>query len=94
MAERINLKLHKKLLLGLKKIIKDIFKPIFSSIGIKGLFFVISGKIGVSGSAKKKKYFFYYCRHSLTTRRLKINYKRTAIWTPTGVLGLGFFIFF
>ena len=93
-AESLNLKLHKKLFLGLRKIIKDFFRPMFAFLGVLGVFFNVSGKIGVSGSAKKKRYFFYFGKHSITTKTIKINHKRNYIWTPTGVLGFGFFIFF
>ena len=93
-AENINLKLHKKLFLGLKKLIKDIFKPLFRLLSVGGIFFNIAGKIGASGSVKKKRYFFFFGKHSLTTKTLKFNSKKTFIWTPTGVLGFSFYVFF
>jgi hypothetical protein len=92
--ERVNLKSHKKIFLGLKKLIKDIFKPIFNFLGLLGLFFNVKGKIGVSGNAKKRRYFFYYGKHSLVTKTLKTDYKFTSIWTSTGSLGFSFFLFF
>jgi len=92
--EKINIKLHKKLFLGLKKLLKDIFKPIFVFLGVLGVFFNIKGKIGVSGSAKKRRYFFYFGKHSITTRNIKMDLNFTPIWTFTGTLGFGFFIFF
>jgi hypothetical protein len=73
--EKLNIKLHKKLFRGLKKLIKDLFKPIFNLIGVLGIFFNIKGKIGVSGSAKKRRYFFYFGRHSLTSRSVKTDLK-------------------
>jgi len=94
LLEKLNVKLHKKIFLGLKKLIKDVFKPIFAFIGVVGLFFNIKGKIGVSGSAKKRRYFFSYGRHSLTSRAIKIDSKLTSVWTFTGVLGFSFLIFF
>ena len=57
--ESSNLKMHKKILLGLKKIIDDIFKPIFNFFSLYGVFFSIKGKIGVGGNAKKRRYFFF-----------------------------------
>ena len=92
--ENVNLKLHKRIFLGLKKLIKDLFKPIFNYMGLYGLFFNIKGKIGVSGSAKKRRYFFYFGKHSLTNRTLKMDSKNTAVWTPTGALGFTFLVFF
>ena len=92
--EKINIKLHKKLLLGLKKLIKNIFKPKFFYFGLKGIFINIKGKIGVSGNAKKRRYFLYFGKHSITKRTLKFSHKQTNIWTYTGNLGFGFYLFF
>lgn len=74
-AEHLNIKLHKKLLLGLRKLIKDFFKPIFLYLGVDGVFLNVKGKIGVSGSAKKRRYFFYFGKHSITNRELKMDLK-------------------
>jgi hypothetical protein len=92
--EKINIKLHKKLLSGFKKLIKDIFKPLFGFFGVVGIFFNIKGKIGVSGSAKKRRYFFYFGKHSISSRNTKVDLKFTPIWTFTGTLGFSFLIFF
>ena len=92
--EKLNIKLHKKLLLGLRKLIKDFFKPIFNYLGVVGVFFNIKGKIGVSGSAKKRRYYFYFGGHSITTKSIKMDLKFAPIWTFTGALGFNFLIFF
>lgn len=73
--ENINIKLHKKLIIGLKKLIKDLFKPVFNFLGIIGIFFNLKGKVGVSGSAKKRRFFFYYGKHSITSRDFKMDLK-------------------
>jgi len=57
--ELLNIKLHKKVLYGLKKLIRDLFKPVFVLLNVKGLYFNIKGKLGVSGNAKKRRYFFF-----------------------------------
>jgi hypothetical protein len=92
--EKSNIKNHKKIFLGLKKLILGLYKPIFNYLGLLGLFFNIKGKIGVSGNAKKRRYFFYVGEHSLTTRKIKIDFKFTPVWTYTGVLGFSFYLFF
>ena len=92
--EKLNIKLHKKLFLGLRKIIKDFFKPIFNYLGVFGVFFNIKGKIGVSGSAKKRRYYFYFGKHSITANSIKMDLKFCPIWTFTGSLGFNFLIFF
>jgi len=92
--EKTNIKLHKKILLGLKKLIKEVFKPLFNYLNLVGLLFNIKGKIGVSGNAKKRRYFFYFGGHSLTTRTLKVDLKFLPIWTFTGTMGFTFYLFF
>lgn len=73
--EKLNIKMHKKLFLGLRKLLKDFFKPIFGFLGVLGIFFNVKGKIGVSGSAKKRRYYFYFGRHSITSRFVKMDLK-------------------
>ncbi len=92
--ERSSIKNHKKIFLGFRKLMKDVFKPLFNYLGILGVLFNIKGKIGVSGSAKKRRYFFYFGKHSLTTRTTKLDIKHTPVWTFTGTLGFTFLIFF
>ncbi len=92
--EKLNIKLHKKVFLGLKKLLKDVFLPLFSFLGVFGIFFNTKGKIGVSGNAKKRRYYFYYGKHSITTRRIKVDIKHSPIWTFTGSLGFTFMIFY
>lgn len=92
--EDISIKLHKKLLLGLKKLIHFVFEPHFKIFGLLGIFLNIRGKLGVSGNAKKRKYCFYFGKHSITKRTLKFSHKQTPIWTYTGVLNLSFYLFF
>jgi hypothetical protein len=92
--EKSNVKLHKKIFLGLKKILKDFFKPMFGFFGVMGLFFNMKGKIGVSGNAKKRRYYFYYGQHSITNRTVRFDIKHTPVWTFTGSLGFTFLIFF
>ena len=92
--EKLNIKLHKKLFLGLRKLIKDFFKPLFRLLGVLGVFFNVKGKIGVSGSAKKRRYYFYFGKHSITSRFVKMDLKFSPIWTFTGTMGFNFLIFF
>ncbi len=92
--EKLSIKSHKKVFLGLKKLLKDVFYPLFSFFGVSGLFFNIKGKIGVSGNAKKRRYYFYFSKHSITNRKVKVDIKYTPIWTFTGSLGFTFLIFY
>ena len=92
--ENINIKLHKKLLLGLKKLIKDLYNPVFHRFGVLGIFLNLKGKVGVSGNAKKRRHYFYSGKHSITSRVAKMDLKFLQVWTFTGALGFTFFIFF
>ena len=92
--EPLNIKLHKKVLYGIKKLIRDLFKPVFTLLNVKGLYFSIKGKLGVSGNAKKRRYFFFFGTHSVTTRSLKMDCKFATVSTYTGVLGMNFIVFF
>lgn len=77
--EKLGIKLHKKLFLGLRKLIKDFFKPLFGFLGVLGVFFNVKGKIGVSGNAKKRRYYFYFGKHSITSRFVKMDLKFSPI---------------
>ena len=90
----MDIKLHKKVLYGIKKLIRDLFKPVFTLLNVKGLYFSIKGKLGVSGNAKKRRYFFFFGTHSVTTRSLKMDCKFATVSTYTGVLGMNFIVFF
>jgi hypothetical protein len=73
--ESIEIKLHKKLLIGFIKIIKDLYKPIFVRLQVLGIFLNLKGKIGVSGNSKKRRRYLYSGRHSITSRSLKADLK-------------------
>lgn len=92
--EKSNIKLHKKLIYGLKKVLNLLFKPLFKFLGVLGVFFNIKGKIGVSGNAKKRRYYFSIGEHSFSKRTLKMDYSFSTVNTFTGVLGFSFIIFF
>lgn len=77
--ERINLKLHKKVLIGLKKLFQKFFKAYHKRFALLGLFLNIKGKLGVTGNAKKRRYFFYFGKHNITRRTLRVDLKHTPI---------------
>jgi hypothetical protein len=91
--ENISIKLHKKLLIGFKELINDIYKPVFHLLGVLGIFLNIKGKLGVSGNAKKRRRYFYSGKHSITSRSAKMDLKFLPVWTFTGALGFTFLIF-
>lgn len=79
MFERIKLKLHKKVLIGLRKLFKRFFTAYHKRFDLLGLFLNIKGKLGVTGNAKKRRYFFYFGRHNITRRTLRVDLKHLPI---------------
>lgn len=77
--ERIRLKLHKKVLIGLRKLLKRFFTMYHKQFGLLGLFLNVKGKLSVTGNAKKRRYFFYFGRHNITKRTLRIDLKHLPI---------------
>lgn len=92
--EKISLKNHKKLLNLLKLVFTRYFNIFFTKLNILGIFFDIRGKLGVTGSAKKRHFKINFGSSSSTTKQSKINYNQSIVRTNTGVLGVTFCIYF
>ena len=60
----------------------------------KGFYFLLKGKIGVTGNAKKRKYSFLSGNFSWTNKTLKMSFNKVDIRTHTGALGARFCITF
>jgi ribosomal protein S3 len=58
------------------------------AINVRGFFFDIRGKVGVTGNAKKRHFFFKEGKSSFTEKRLKLSYYQDLVRTKTGVLGV------
>ena len=87
-------KRHKFLVHILYILLKKFHRYIFFSSNIKGMFFYISGKIGVSGNSKKRNIFFNFGKHSNTKKSLRVNSTKSIVKTLTGALGVTFNIYF
>lgn len=85
---------HKFMVHILYILLKKFHRYIFFSSNVKGIFFYISGKIGVSGDSKKRNIFFNFGKHSGSKKNLRINSIKSKIKTFTGVLGVTFNIYF
>ena len=92
--KRIVYKKHKVLLYFLRKLfLRGVCSKKFVKIlKIKGLFFDIRGKVGVSGNAKKRHFSFVWGKTSLTTKLLRVKLDHGLARTHTGVLGITFSI--
>lgn len=91
---RIYFKHHKKFLTFLKIIFSKIFEKILNYFNCLGFYFIIKGKIGVTGNAKKRKFSFSGGHYSLTTKHTKLTLNKTLVPTHTGVLGVKFLVIF
>ena len=91
---RIYFKSHKRFLNFLKFIFTKIFTKILWYFNCSGFYFLVKGKIGVTGNAKKRKFSFFSKHFSLTTKKNKLSFYKNSITTHTGALGVKFFIVF
>ena len=59
---------------------------------IKGFFFDIRGKVGVTGNSKKRHTFIKIGKLSKSTKKIKIDFNQNLVRTPSGVLGLTYIL--
>ena len=91
---KINIKLIKKFLMSIKIFFLKIFCKFNYIFKILGFFFDLRGKIGVSGSAKKRNFFFSLNSYSLVKKSNKIIFKKINIFNIVGSLGLTLILIF
>lgn len=85
--ENAHFKKHKKIL----SIFFDVLRKneyLFKVLKIKGFFFDIRGKVGVSGNAKKRHSSFSIGKITTTSQNLGSYFQQMNIWTPTGQMGV------
>jgi hypothetical protein len=92
--EKIYYKNHKKFLVFLKNFFFFLFKYLSVYFEVKGLKFLLKGKISLGGNSKKKKFGLKLGNFSLTKKSSNINFNKDYIKTISGTLGFYFFIFF
>lgn len=83
---------HRRFLYYLKLFITKSMHYFFNILKFEGFFFYLSGKISGGGNSKKKNYAIRSGKYSLTTKMLKLKFKKGLIHTKTGVLGYKFMI--
>lgn len=91
---RIPFKQHKKLLSVFKFVIIKYFSVFSNKSDIRGFFFDIRGKVGVSGNAKKRHFSFYNGMYSKTTKNSRFDYQHDIIRTFTGALGVTMILYY
>ena len=93
-TERIYFKNHKKFFYFLSLFFNKYF-IIFSFLyGLSGIRINISGKISLTGSAKKKSFLLRVGSFSTSKKSLKLSHYSNYIWTSQGSLGLKLFLSF
>ena len=91
---RIYFKNHKKFLLVFKSVVSRFFQFFVKDLSLKGFFFDIRGKVGVTGNAKKRHFSIKFGRYSHSRKSLRLNTFQNLVKTKTGVLGLSLVISF
>jgi ribosomal protein S3 len=59
---------------------------------LKGVYFLINGKIGVGGDSKTRGWGFKFGSVQLSSKTRKCSYSMFRVYTKTGVLGAKFVI--
>lgn len=92
---KLPIKKHKKVLAFLKKLFRVTYNSTYKNkLRFSGVYFDIRGKVGVTGSKKKRHTCIAYGNRSNTNRRLKLVSQKEVVVTTTGVLGVTFSIFY
>lgn len=85
--ENAHFKKHKKIL----SIFFDVIRKneyLLRMLNIKGFFFDIRGKVGVSGNAKKRHHSFSLGKITTTSQNVGSYFQQISVWTPTGQMGI------
>jgi hypothetical protein len=91
---RIQFKNHRKLLSVFRYMILHYGDFYLTQNKLKGFFFDIRGKVGVTGNAKKRHFSFSSGKFSKTTKNSRFDYQHSIIKTLTGALGVTMIIYY
>ena len=86
--ENLNFKNHKKFLSFFNNFIKKYSLVFIDVLKIKGFFFDIRGKVGVTGNSKKRHFFFKIGSLNKSSKNIRIDYNQNLVRTYSGVMGL------
>lgn len=79
---------HKNFLTFFKMVINDIFESYKNTAKIKGFYFIIKGKVGVTSNAKKKTIKFVIGSLNKSTKSQKIDFQQSVVKSISGSLGV------
>lgn len=89
---RISFLNHKKFISSFKQIVINNSDFFIKKNNIRGFFFDIRGKVGVTGDAKKRHFSFYVGDFSKTSKKYKFDYQFDIVRTYTGALGITMYL--
>ena len=92
--ESLTFKRHKKFISFFNNFINKYSTLFIDVLGIKGFFFDIRGKVGVTGSSKKRHLCFKFGSLNKSSKKNKINFNQSLVRTYSGVMGLTYIINF
>lgn len=78
----------------LKYLLRYLFEPYFSELGIRGVKFQLKGKISVAGNARTRTLFYKIGNTSQSQMDSKVAYDLSFVETFTGILGFKLWFFF
>lgn len=88
----MNVKNHKKFFVILSDFVSDNFNYFSNNFKILGFYFIVRGKIGLSGNAKKKRFYFKKGLINVSSKKSKIDFQKFNIKTNCGSLGINIII--
>lgn len=89
---RVGFLKHKKLISTFKQILSLNSDFFLKHNNVRGFFFDIRGKVGVTGNAMKRHLYFCVGDFSKTTKKYKFDYQFDIIKTHTGALGITMYL--
>lgn len=78
----------------LKYILRIVFWPYFTRLGIKGIKYQLKGKISVAGNARTRTLFYKIGKVSQSRMDVKVSYDLNFIETFTGIMGFKLWFFY
>jgi hypothetical protein len=85
---KLHHKNQKNFLSLFKVLITDVFETYRSVFGIKGFYFIIKGKVGVTSNAKKKRILFRIGPLNKSSKNQKIDFQQGVVKASSGSSGL------
>lgn len=92
LMESLNFKNHKKFLTFFNNFLIKYSSLFIDVLKIKGFFFDIRGKVGVTGSSKKRHFCFKFGSLNKSSKKHKIYFNQNLVRTYSGVMGLTYII--